>query len=1400
MSMIDRSEAAETNGEVPKPTSETRHLPVPQSNRWQPLRSGLINLFHYADQQFWYEDGRLLLRGNNGTGKSRVLALQLPFLFDAELSPTRMEPDRSPSKRPEWNLLLGGKHRDRLGYTWIEFGCLNPNGQPEYFTLGCGLHAVQHRGGIDAWFFTTTERVDASLELIRDSVPLSKSRLGEALGEAGMIYRTRGDYRRAVDEKLFRLGARYRPLVDLLIQLRVPQLSRDFDEKRMSAQLSDALPPLSPDVLSQVADAMQELDEQRERLEERRHSEAGVRSFRQQYRHYLRIALKRRITDLIAMHNRYDRTLRTINDHRRQLDEATERHDEVRSNEEAADTEHKRATEILGTLRSRPEMDDARRLDDLRSDCTRLDQQCERAAQSTRQAEASIHESAKTYREEKQRAEWDRNRTETRIDELQRRELPPAIKQPFRAVASALVDAPSPEKSLAAVDRAVETSVRAAKTLRSQERELQKLRDALQRQLHRQGDLESRLEADRQTLTERQEAFTAARQLLRDRLVQWFDAAASLARWLPERADWIDALNDGEEKDAAADADAADTSPREAVDEWIAAAWESAFGDLQQRRMRLETQRETLSANLLSLEEELQKLVEGAPLPPAAPIYRGEGVREDRAGGPLYELCEFADTVPDAERAHWEAALESAGLLDAWVTPDGDLESPTLSDVTLLASQPVADENSRLSRVLRPAESLPEGMPRETIERILASIGCGKGAAAAWVDRDGSWQLGPARGAWTKKQVEHVGAAAREQRRQQQIQRLEAEIVDTRAAIEAVDRELKSVDQQRAALSDQHRAVPTDERFHQALAARREAETHSLRAEQALGDQLQLVGKARSEVDAAHDRFHRDAADLGLSPWVDRLDELDDALVQFGQRLELLRRDLESFRQRLASLQRAKDARDSAGGWLQKEQAAEKEFQDQRTQKRAQLETLEASVGKDVQEILEEIAQQETFIGQVETRLKALQQELRQCAERKARLEGRLEESETILEGHENDRQARIAQVEAFADLGLAAQALEDNSSLAEKAASELPETPWSPTRAVEIARQIRDDLRDTPESDSAWNTAQNELQEQFRALEQALLPTGVTPQFQTRDELSIVAIPYKGVVCTPSELGRQLYEEVSDREMLITQRERVLFEERLIGDIAEALHRNIREAHELCQRMNHEVESRPMSSGMRLRFRWHADPEGGDELKIACRSLLKKPSAMSEGDRTALGQFLQQRIAEAHAADEVGTWQQHMADALDYRRWFVFEIQRETDGRWQRLTRRTHGTGSGGERAVALILPMLAALAAYYQSADETAPRMILMDEAFVGIDNEMRAKFMDLMVQFELGFIMTSEREWGCYPTMPALAIYHLSTRRGVDAVLATRWVWNGNGRVRSDVHEPPRQQDLLAETDGS
>ncbi|MGH3432161.1 MAG: TIGR02680 family protein, partial [Thermocrispum sp.] len=235
-----------------------RDLPEPATSRWQPLRAGLVDLFYYDNEEFFFRDGRLLLRGNNGTGKSKVLALTLPFLLDGDLGAHRVEPDADPKKRMEWNLLLGGEHPypERLGYTWLEFGRLDADGTRHFRTLGCGLKAVSGRGIVRHWFFLTPRRPGVDLHLVdATGTALTRERLIDTLGDNRAVYDRARDYRRAVDENLFGFGEqRYGALVDLLVQLRQPQLSKRPSERALSAALTEALPPLDQAVLADVAD------------------------------------------------------------------------------------------------------------------------------------------------------------------------------------------------------------------------------------------------------------------------------------------------------------------------------------------------------------------------------------------------------------------------------------------------------------------------------------------------------------------------------------------------------------------------------------------------------------------------------------------------------------------------------------------------------------------------------------------------------------------------------------------------------------------------------------------------------------------------------------------------------------------------------------------------------------------------------------------------------------------------------------------------------------------------------------------------------------------------------------------------------------------------------------------
>jgi len=209
----------------------------------------------------------------------------------------------------------------------------------------------------------------------------------------------------------------------------------------------------------------------------------------------------------------------------------------------------------------------------------------------------------------------------------------------------------------------------------------------------------------------------------------------------------------------------------------------------------------------------------------------------------------------------------------------------------------------------------------------------------------------------------------------------------------------------------------------------------------------------------------------------------------------------------------------------------------------------------------------------------------------------------------------------------------------------------------------------------------------------------------------------------------------------------------------------------------------------MRYRLVWESLPENDENavpgLELARKRLLNTSSdAWSAEDRRLVGEFLQARIDAERQRDERGTLYDSLARALDYRRWHRFTVERNQDRQWKPLS----GPASSGERALGLTVPLFAAASSHYESSDPHAPRLVLLDEAFAGIDDEARASCMGLIREFDLDFVMTSEREWGCYAEIPGLSICQIVRREGMDAIFVSRWSWDG--RERREEADPVRR----------
>ncbi|MGH3050139.1 MAG: hypothetical protein ACRDLK_08275, partial [Gaiellaceae bacterium] len=197
---------------------------------------------------------------------------------------------------------------------------------------------------------------------------------------------------------------------------------------------------------------------------------------------------------------------------------------------------------------------------------------------------------------------------------------------------------------------------------------------------------------------------------------------------------------------------------------------------LDAARLELARQQDELAAARKRLEEERDDA------PPWS--YTRPTLRDGRAGAPLWRLVDFVPDVPDADRAGIEAALEGAGLLDAWVLPSGSVLEPETLDVVLEPTAPVGEPT--LHDVLVPLDDTP--VERDVVERLLNSIALSDEDPCA-LSRTGQFRLGPARGRFTKPVAEFVGATARAERRHRRI----AELGDRLALLAERDRELSDL-------------------------------------------------------------------------------------------------------------------------------------------------------------------------------------------------------------------------------------------------------------------------------------------------------------------------------------------------------------------------------------------------------------------------------------------------------------------------------------------------------------------------------------------------------------------------------------------------------------------------------
>lgn len=1369
-------------------------LPRPDRLRWQPLRLGLVELFHFDSEEFWFRDGHLLLRGNNGTGKSKVLSLTLPFLLDAQIKSSRIEPDGDAGKRMAWNLLLGAQER-RTGYAWIEFGRRAADGSEHFITLGAGIFAAAARSHVDSWYFIIEDgaeplRIGENLWLVSDQrVVLSKERLRERLQNAGLVFDNAGSYRRAVDERLFHLGQqRYDALIDTLIQLRQPQLSKKPDERLLSDALSEALPPLSPDLLTDVADAMSQLEEDRHQLERYQKLRQAVTRFDQRYRNYSGMQSRRQARAVRQAQTEFDAASQARNATSERLAAAEAEESEAGAAHAAAEDALADASARLETLRDDPAMQDANRLDNAKRDVETRERTRITAVAALDEANRRLARDA---------AETERLATEaTRCEQALLGARTAAVESATLAgillpAGSALV---AGRASALATLSAVEIDAM-AKELRHGLSERRGHIGTLRRRL----DEVARADADRlrwlDLRDERQDEVTAAemRRTDADEAVAREGAAATAAwnayletlvhvrvpadEWavvVEMLGDWVGTL--------------AGANPA-----WLALqeAQQVAATHFAARSAELGAEQAAVAGERDTLEAERRRLVEGTDIAPPPPHARAPDARKRRPGAPLWQLVDFRDTAAPTVRAGLEAALEAAGLLDAWVDPEGRIERADGSPLN--DSHVVARPSGRhtLGAFLVPA--VPDECPVKSayIERLLAGIACApedSGDGESWISPDGRYRLGALAGAWTKDAAGYIGYTARKSARERRLAEIDGELAELDASLVRIETALRQLESDRNAAEQEGRNHPIDDALRASHAAASVAAKDVTRIRERLVEADRLFRDADSVARSARERLAADAADLRLPATSHELDVVAASVETCRDDFDLLARAARDFERASSDAARQRrregEARQDHAG--RKAETAEARRAEEEAA--ARFYVLQTSVGTKVEEIRGQIESARQKRDTFEAAAKQAARDLSDASKRHAVAAEQARGAEAVFAERASARKSAVDTFQRFVATGMLVSAWPE-APIPDLAAA------WTIDPALNLARRTEQVLAHLDDNDATWARVQKEVAGDLTDLQRELSALGEQAQADNTDWGIVVNILYQNRPERPDRLIVRLAEEIEARGKLLTAKERDILENHLQAEISAEIQRLLQAAEAQRQRINRELHQRPTTTGVRYRLLWQPLPEdeGAPSGFEAARKRLLAMNAelWTEEDRQVVGRMLQNRIvAERERADAEGTsgsLVDLLARALDYRRWHRFRIERFQSGDWRKLT----GPASSGERALGLTVPLFAAVASFYghgEGDQALAPRLILLDEAFAGIDDAARKHCMALIREFDLDFVITSEREWACYAELPGVSICQLQRREGIDAVYVSRWTWDG--KSPRSVPDPDRR----------
>lgn len=1385
-------------------------------SKWEIHRIGLVDFWYYDDEDFYFADGKMLLRGANGSGKSVTMQSFIPLLLDGNKASERLDPFGTKARKIENYLLEENDGREeRTAYLYMEF---KRKESDTYFTMGLGLRARKNKK-MDSWYFAILDgrRIGRDFNLYKDlsdKVSLSKIELRNKLAEGGIVMETQKEYMKFINDRLFGYETveEYKELIDLLLQLRTPKLSKDFKPTVLNEILSNSLQTLSEDDLRPMSEAIENMDSMKSRLDDLKLSKKAADKIAMAYEHYNKKVLYDKAESFDYVMKDYELYKKKNADYELQEKELDQKKQQAGEQvvilKDEKDVQEKKkkaldANDVTALKEKQLQLEEI--VEKQKNDLTNKEKQKEEKKSLRIEAENNLKETQeKVHVAEKEIKE--------NLEELA--EIAQNIKfDEFEFVKAELLENIKEKYDFAAHKGEVERlkkEIKKGLELLSDVEKHELDHERLKQEYEKENKATNQLEHEKEQL-EAQEIQVKSEFL--EKAYKWNKGNQQLVfsddsmRQISLTVEQFEKNSDFMEISKNVFFEKAKKS--ELIQKELINAtniYDDAEKKVQEKEIELE-----------------QWLSKKDPEPERSQVVLENRLKLTEQKIPytsFYKVVDFVENISEKQADILEEALLEMGILDALIIPS-NYESRVLAldegvcDKYLFSNSEYV--KNAIGDLLCLDADVQDLILNQSITNLIQSIGCVKGSGT-FIDEKGNYGIGVIQGTITKKyKAKYIGVKAREKFKKVTIEELQNELSQLKIQLENCR---KIVSQWKTAgqiLDDEYEKFPKGADIIEAVKLvsdiqdkiyAQNVKIENLTAE--IKAVFEKVKELRIEISKVCHQTHLEGKKTIFENAKDTLNEYEKGILQVGHnqreyisilaviklcesRIEDIDTDLDNLLYDITNLER--NIRNNSA----EIENCEKQLQ------LSNYEEIKAELDyciKRLKELPDEIENEVKKEVQLNEKLEVLKIE-------KVKLE-------EILEKAQKDVMLLKAGVKDELDLGyINLENLRIEASLhkaMEREPSELVnEQKISDKELKFMAERIIEKYamyKEKPQSEymqdmqakfhenlSEMSEYKLQLSTKFIAEDYSEFEGGFKkPDFRRM----VILGKYQSKSVEFPKLLLHLAEDIATQEQLITESDREIFEDILVNTISKKIRAKIYKSENWVKNMNILMDGMDTSSGLKLNLKWKykkSEHEHQLDTKELVELLKKDAQILKDEEFIKLSKHFQSKVEEARRilAESGNTQSFHsiMKDVLDYRQWFEFQLYYKKTGEEKKeLTNNAFFTLSGGEKAMAMYVPLFSAVVAKYQGANDDAPKLISLDEAFAGVDETNIRDMFKLMIGLDFQFIINSQILWGDYDTVPKLAVYQLLRPENAKYVTVIPYLWNGKQKVLMTAQDGVKQ----------